>query len=65
MSQFQNFCCILKMIKSGVESRNSERTFNYAIVFADKIFFQGVYVFYLRRGIGSLTLDNKISDLVK
>ena len=52
-------------LNSGIESRNSERTFNYALGFADKIFFQGLYVFHLRRGIGSLTFRNKMSDLVK
>ena len=52
-------------MKSGVESRNSERAFNYALGFADTRFFQVLYGFYLRRGIGSSTLHNKISDLVK
>ena len=32
-------------IMSGVESRNSERAFNYALEFADKMFFQGLYIF--------------------
>ena len=49
---------------SGVESRNSERAFNYALVFADQMFFQGFYTFYLKRGIGSSRSHNKISDLV-
>ena len=53
-----------KYYKSGVESRNSERAFNYALGFADTRFFQGLYGFDLSRGIGSITLDNKISDLV-
>ena len=52
-------------IISGVESRNSERAFNYALVFADTRFFQGLYGFYLRRGIGASTVHNKISYLVK
>ena len=30
---------------SGVESRNSERAFNYALGLADKTFVQGPYVF--------------------
>ena len=55
----------LKVFKSGAESRNSERTFNCALRFADKMFFQGPYTFYLRRGICSSTFHNKISDLVK
>ena len=52
------------MIKSGVESRNSERAFNYSLGFADKMFFQGLYGFDLRRGIGSSTSHNEISGLV-
>ena len=40
-------------IKSGVESRNSERAFNYALGFVDTRFFQGLYGFDLMRGIGS------------
>ena len=51
-------------IISAVDRRNSERAFNYALGFADKMFFQGLYVFYLRRGIGSLIVHNKISNLV-
>ena len=31
--------------KSSVESRISERAFNYALGFANKMFFQGPYVF--------------------
>ena len=41
---------------SGVESRNSERAFNCAFVFADTMFFQGHRF---------TTLHNKIGDLVK
>ena len=51
-------------INSGVESRNSERAYNYALGFADTSFFQGLHGFYLKRGIGPLTLHNNISDLV-
>ena len=36
---------IFIIIISGVESRNTERTFNCALGFADKMFFQGLYVF--------------------
>ena len=50
---------------SGVENRNSERAYNYALGFADTRYFQGLYGFNLRRGIGPSTLHNKISDLVK
>ena len=63
MQTFEYFSEPLYMI-TGVESRNSERAFNYALVFADKMIFQGPYVSYFRRGICSSTLDNKISDLV-
>ena len=42
-NQFQNLI-------SGVESRNSEREFNYALVFADKMIFQGPYVFLVKEG---------------
>ena len=31
-------------IISGVESRNSERAFNYTLVLADKMIFQGPYL---------------------
>ena len=36
---------VLKNNKSGVESRNSERAYNYALGFADKMFFQGPCAF--------------------
>ena len=36
---------ITTLIISCVESRNSERAFNYALVLADKMFFQGLCVF--------------------
>ena len=35
---------------SGVESRNSERAFNYALGFVDTRFFQGLYGFDLSFG---------------
>ena len=46
------------IIISGVESRNSERAFNYALVFADKMFFQGLYVFYLTHLALGLSYDD-------
>ena len=55
-----------KPLKSTNQAlRNSELSFSCALGFADKTFFQGLYVFYLRRGIGSSTFRNKLGDLVK
>ena len=41
------------------------RKHNYAFGLADKSFFKDIMFFYLKRGIGSSTLHNKISDFVK
>ena len=51
-----NFCkkfCAIFFFKSGVESRNSKRAFNWVLGFADNVFCQGHFVLELRRDIGS------------